>query len=175
MYWARAISVDDLIDESHIGGGRHVFAHGISRLNLDVNDVEAFVRPEDAALMFGHRAMEDGGTFEDSFVVWMATMRRRGQSNDAIVECLKRVFAQMADEPSLVELLRGLIEQARGSGYGKVWLARALFDEALLAPALVPIANELGHPVEHVPSSGMTALVIDSNAAVGKKSWWRFW
>jgi hypothetical protein len=54
-----------------------VYAHGTTRLNLAQNDLTAFVDPPDAALMFGYRALEVGDPFEKSFVVWMATLRRR--------------------------------------------------------------------------------------------------
>lgn len=119
-----------------------------------------FVKPIDAALVMGYRATEAGESFEDSFVVWMATLRRRDQTGDAIVECLQRVFAQMADEHSLSELFRYILDQARCIGYGKVWLPPNVFNETLLAPALKPVIHELGHPVHAVPSTGMVTMIV---------------
>jgi hypothetical protein len=133
------------------------FAHGTTRLNLAKNDLEMFVDPPDAALMFGFRALDVTDPFEKSFPVWMATMRRRG-GQDAIVESLQRVFTQLADEGSLARLFLDLCGHARSLGYEKIWIVPAASKEPLLAPALKPVTEQLGRPIAIVPTSGMIAL-----------------
>jgi hypothetical protein len=77
MYWAKVLKRSDLVNGV-------TFAHGTTRLNLQKNDLDMFADPKDAALFFGFRALEANDPFEQSFPVWMATMRRRG-GQDAIV------------------------------------------------------------------------------------------
>ncbi len=152
MYWSKPLELSDLQGQT--------FVHGIARLNLSATDIDAFVRPADAALIFGFRALEEGDPFEQSVAVWMATLRRRGGS-DAIMESLQRIFTQMADAASMEHLLGTSIEIARGYGYQKLWIAPAVSREPLFAPALAPISKTCG-PVEMVPSSGMIAIPLSA-------------
>jgi hypothetical protein len=152
MYWTRSVKRGDL--ESGL-----TFAHGTTRLNLGKNDLETFVDPPDAALIFGFRALEAGDPFEKSFPVWMATMRRRG-GQDAIIESLQRIFAQLVDQTSLDRLLEDTAAHARSLGYEKVWLVPALLKEPLLGPAVKVTVDRLGKPLVVVPTSGMSALVL---------------
>jgi hypothetical protein len=150
MYWARRLERKQLVNGN-------CFAHGISRLNLSATDLTTFVDAPDAALMFGFRALEAGDPFEESVVIWFATLRRRA-GNDAIVESLQRVFTQMADEGSLARLLLETAAQAKRFGYEKLWLVPALAKEPLFVPALKVTAKELKQSVQVVPSSGMAAF-----------------
>ena len=152
MYWTRAPKRSDL--ERGI-----VFAHGSTRLNLAASDLATFVDPPDAALVFAFRAMNEGDSFEQSFAVWMATLRRR-EGNDAVVGSLQRIFPALADEKSLEHLLAGIAERARELGYEKVWMVPELTKEPLFAPALKVTADALGKPVIVVPTSGMIALEV---------------
>ena len=153
MAWTRAPGRDDLVDGN-------VFVHGNTRLNLTASDLEAFVDPPDAALVFALRALEPGDGIDDSFPVWMATLRRRGDTPDAIVESIQRVFAQLVDQDSLVHLLTALVDRARGHGYRKLWLTPQLLKEPLMAPAMKALADAAGVPFELVPTSGMIVFPL---------------
>ena len=113
MYWSRAVTQTDLVEGN-------VYVHGNHRLNLTASDLATFVEPADASLMFGFRALADGDPFEQSVPVWMATMRRRADGDDAIVESLQRVYTQLADVGSLAQLMIGLSGHASGLGYKKL-------------------------------------------------------
>jgi len=139
-------------------GGR-TFVHGTSRLNIAANDLTAFVDPPDAALAFGFRALDPQDPFEKSFPVWMLTLRRR-QGDDAIVESLQRVFAQLVDDGSLVRVLLDVYRHALALGYRRLWFAPGLFQDALLAPALKQIVEAVGKPLELVPTSGMVSIPL---------------
>lgn len=152
MYWNRSLERSDLEN------GR-TFAHGTTRLNLGEADLAAFVDPPDAALMFGFRGLEPGATFEKSFAVWMATMRRRAGS-DAILGSLQRIFPALVDDKSLENLLQGVVETARQMGYERVWLEPSLLKEPLFAPAVKVVVDALGQPLVVVPSSGMSAFQL---------------
>lgn len=152
MYWTRAVRRADLVDDT-------VFVHANTRLNLTRDDLATFVDPPDAAMMIGFRALEPGAAFADSFPVWMATMRRRGDgATEAVVETLQRIFAQLCDRDSLVTLLLGLCDRARAIGYTRLDLAPQLMNEALIPPALKPVSEKLGKPIEVVPTSGLMGL-----------------
>jgi hypothetical protein len=152
MYWTRFPERNDL-------EGGHVLAHGMTRLTLAAPDLATFVDPPDAALAFGFRALNPEDTFETSYPVWMATLRRR-TNDDAIVESAQPVFTELADEDSLVNLLADTCERARALQYRKVWLAPGLFKEPLFAPALKRIVQSSGRPLEYTPSTGMAAIVL---------------
>lgn len=152
MYWTRTPKRGDLERGT-------VFAHGSTRLNLAASDLTAFVDPPDAALVFAFRAMTPGGGFDESFAVWMATMRRR-DAKDAVVESLQRIFPALVDDKSLEHLLGGIVERARELGYEKVWMVPALSKEPLFMPALKATSEALGRPVVFVPTSGMAALEL---------------
>jgi hypothetical protein len=68
------------------------------------------------------------------------------------------VFPQLADQGSLAKLLVEICDHAKTLGYAKVWLVPNVIKEPLCAPALKPVAEHLGRPLELVPSSGMVAL-----------------
>src|SRR5262245_58098816 len=124
MYWVKTPGPDDLVDGT-------VFAHGSARLNLSASDIAAFVDPPDAALAFGLRAFEAGDGIDAAFPVWMATMRRRADGPDAIVESLQRVFPQLVDQGSLAALLAGVFDRAKALGYRKVWLVPGVLAEPM--------------------------------------------
>lgn len=150
MYFTRAPKRSDL------EGGR-TFAHGMTRLNLAPADLEMFVDPPDAAMMFGFRALEPGEGFEKSFAIWMVTLRRRGD-REAIVESLQRIFPNLCDEESIVKLFCDLVDHARALGYGTIWLTARVLKEPLLIPALKKISEHTKNPVGMMPSTGMCAL-----------------
>jgi hypothetical protein len=162
MYAARSIARTDLEN------GR-TFAHGTTRLHLASADLTTFVDPADAALLFGFRALTPGDPFEEMFAIWMATLRRRG-GDDAVVESLQRIFPNLVDDGSLVELLRGIVKEARRLGYAKVWFVPALFEDPLLVPALKVVSDELGQPIALVPTSGMAALLLAPPAAARERT-----
>src|SRR4051812_16355021 len=114
MYFARRVQRSDL-------EGGHTFVHGSARLNLSAADLTTFVDPADAALLFGFRALDPNDGFDNSWPVWMATLRRRG-GDDAIVETLRRIFPNLVDGPSIATLVRMIVDHARSLGYAKLWL-----------------------------------------------------
>jgi hypothetical protein len=152
MYWARAVQRADLVEDT-------VFVHGNARLNLTRDDLAAFVDPADAALMIGFRGLDATATFADSFPVWMATMRRRNDT-EAVVETLQRIFVQLADAPSLATLLLGLCDRARELGYARLVLVPQLMQESLVPPALKSVAEQLGRSIEVVPTTGLMGLPL---------------
>lgn len=153
MAWIRIPTRADLVEGN-------VFVHGTTRLNLAPADLAAFVDPPDADLVFGLRGLEPGDTIDVAFPVWMATLRRRADSPDAIVESLQRVFTQLADADSLVALLRGVCDRARALGYRKLWLVPKLLAEPLMGPAMKALADGAGVSFELVPTSGMLAFPL---------------
>ncbi|MCA9688308.1 MAG: hypothetical protein KC636_01775 [Myxococcales bacterium] len=161
------------VTSAELSGG--AYEHGLSRLNIARADIERFVAPDDAALLLCFRAVRDGDGPERSMASWMATLRRRDGSRDAVVESLQRVMPALADEASLAELVRQLAARARASGYGRLWLSPAIFQEPLLAPSLKRVADELGRPLEFVPSTRMSAIVLDESAQAAKRPWWKLW
>jgi hypothetical protein len=153
MYGVRIPRRDDLVDGT-------VLVHGNARLNLTAADIAAFVDPPDAALVFGLRALPPDTAIDDGFPVWMATLRRRGDTPDAIVETLQRAFPQLVDHESLVHLLTGVADHARSLGYRKLWLAPQLLKEPLMGPAMKQLAERAGVAFELVPTSGMMAFPL---------------
>ena len=152
MYWTHSPKRSDL------EGGR-VFVQGLARLNLSAFDLRTFVEPADAALVFGFRTLEDNDSVEKGWPVWMATLRRRS-GDEAIVECVQRVFTQIADQGSLVELLAGICDRARALGYRKVWFGLGLLKEEMFGPALKQLTDELGCPVELQAGAGLFGLAV---------------
>jgi hypothetical protein len=153
MYWVATPGPADLVDGN-------VFAHGTARLNLTASDIDAFVAPSDAALVFALRALEPGDGVDAAFPVWMATLRRRDEGPDAIVESVQRVFPQLVDQGSLAALLTGVFARARALGYRKVWLVPRVLAEPLMPPAMKQVAELDGKAFEVVPTSGMMAYPI---------------
>ncbi len=98
------VNVDDICARFPRRGdfeGGATLVHGTSRLNIAPADLTAFVDPADAALVCGFQSLAPGDTFDESFPVWMATMRRRA-GNDAIMESLQHVFTRLSSDESLV-------------------------------------------------------------------------
>jgi len=153
MYWVKTPGPADLVDGS-------VFVHGNARLNLTASDIAAFVDAPDAALVFGLRAFEAGDPVDAAFPVWMATLRRRAEGPDAIVESVQRVFPQLVDQGSLAALLEGVFERARALGYRKVWLVPDVLAEPLMPPAMKQVGDRAGKAFELVPTSGMMAFPL---------------
>lgn len=152
MYWTRFPRRDDL-------EGGATLVHGASRLNIAPADLTAFVDPADAALAFGFRSLDPDDTFDKSFPVWMATVRRRA-GTDAIMESLQRVFTQLANDESLVQLVVDTARHALALGYGRLWFAPALYGEPLLASAMRNVAEIMGALVELVATSGLTSIAL---------------
>ncbi len=142
------------------------FVHGTSRLNIAAADLTMFVDPPDAALVLGFRALEPSDPFEQSFPVWMATMRRR-DGDGAIIESLQRVFAQLADEASLASVLLDVYQHAHSLGYRRLWLATSVFREPLLGPALKKVTEAVGKPMELVPTSGLVNIALGPTRSAG--------
>lgn len=126
------------------------FVHATSRLNIAPADLAAFVDPPDAAIAFGFRALTAGDPFEKSFPVWMATFRRRGPE-DAVLETVQRVFPQLVDEDSLMQLFDDLSRRARELGYRRVVLTPTVLREPLFAPML----KRSGTVVKVQPTAGV--------------------
>lgn len=153
MYWTQ------LVRRDRLEAGR-TFVHGTNRLNIAPGDLSVFVDPPDAALALGFRALDAGDTFDKSFPVWMATLRRR-DGNDAIIESVQRVFPQLVDDGSLIHVLLDLYRHAHSLGYRRIWFAAHLFQETLLAPALKQVVQTVGRPIELAPASGLVSIAVD--------------
>lgn len=152
MYWTRSLERTDL------EGGR-VYVHGIARMNVSPFDIKTFIEPTDAALVFGFRTLTPEEAVEKGLPVWMVTIRRR-MGHDAIVECLQRVFPQIADEGSLVEVLFDACAHARTLGYKRLCFSPALYGEPLFPSALKIVGEKLGAPVKIRVTTGLTSLTI---------------
>jgi hypothetical protein len=152
MYRSQCLKRSDLKD------GR-VYEHGIARMNVSPFDVKTFIEPTDAALVFGFRTLTPEQAVEQGLPVWMVTLRRRA-GHDAIVECLQRVFAQIADEASLVEVLVDTGIQARILGYRRLCFSPALYGEPLFPTAVKRVAERLGKPVKVRITTGLTSIAL---------------
>ena len=153
MYWTRSLERADLQD------GR-VYVHGIARMSLSPFDIKTFIETSDAALVFGFRTLTPEEAVEKGIPVWMATLRRRA-GHDAIVECLQRVFPQIADEGSLVEILFDACQHARSLGYKRLCFSPALYGEPMFPSALKRVGEKLARPVKIRSTTGLTSLALE--------------
>ena len=152
MYWTR------IVRRAELENGR-TFVHGTSRLNIAPEDLAAFVDPPDAALVFGFRALDPGDGFDKSFPVWMVTVRRRA-GNEAIVESVQRVFAQLADPASMARVLEDVYRHAHSLGYRALWFGAAVFREPLVAPAVKALVEKVKRPITVVPTTGLASIEV---------------
>lgn len=153
MYRSHSPKRNDLKD------GR-VFEHGIARMNLRPEDVKKFVEPANAAIVFGFRMLTPEEAAEKGVPIWMVTLRKR-VGRDAIVETLHRVFPQLTNEDSLVEILADTCERAKELGYRRLCFSPALYGEPLFPPALKRVADRRGRPVKIRVTTGLTSLRLD--------------
>lgn len=153
MYRSHSPRREDLQD------GR-VFVHGIARMDLSAAHVKAFIDPANAAIMFGFRMLTPEEAAEKGVPIWMATLRKR-VGRDAIVEVLQRVYPQLANEDSLVEILADTCGRAKELGYRRLCFSPALYGEPLFPAALKRVADRRGRPVKIRVTTGLTSLVLD--------------
>lgn len=76
------------------------------------------------------------------------------------MESPQRVFTQLANEESLVQLVVDTARHALALGYERMWFAPRLYKEPLLASAMRNVVEVMGAPVELVATSGLTSIAL---------------